>query len=487
MQTVLSIDTSQSPAVGILAEIHDGAVRIIERKEIPLGADAGFSQILNSTEVPEPVTSIPETPIDFSASSTSAIVILPPLDYISTVLTLPFDDPKQLSRVVPSELQDLVPFDTNEFVLQYRVVGKRTDGNFNVHVAAIPKRIVRNALSALQSRGIDPIVITTPESILQAVATLSEEMDGAVLYCYVSEQYAHLALCIDGMITFDRAVDRHAPYTNGSHGGAGSIESLLYRIRLEISAAERKAERLLDKIVFVDAAIDAELIQKTVGRPVELRNSYQVMEGASASNGLAMLGAFLAEDSRSPNVLTNFRVNEFTFRPPLKELLGAIRVLAPYMGLALGLALAYFVGNYLLKEGEIRAINAAVANQIAAHAPGLMLTPGAELRSLTLEMNKLEDELKDLGSPESYSPLEGFAQISSAMPVIPEVTVDKIDIIGNKLALEGCAPNYGAIETIENALNRNDAFASVKKQSLSNCAGGRPNGRGFKFEVWIRE
>lgn len=487
MQTVLSIDTSQSPAVGILAEIRDGVVRIIERKEILFGSDEGFNQILNSPEVPEQTAPPPEAPTDFSTLSTSAIAILPPLDYISTVLSLPFDDSKQLNKVVPAELQDLVPFDTEEFVLQYRVVGKRADGNFNVHVAAIPKRIIRNALAALQSRGIDPIVVTTPESILQAVATISGENEGAVLYCYISAQYAHLALCIDGKITFDRAVDRHAPYTNGSHGGAGSIEALLYRIRLEITAAERKAERVLNKIVFVDAAIDVELIQKTVGRPVELRNSCQVIEGASASNGLAVLGAFMAEDSRSPDVLTNFRVNEFTFRPPLKELLAALRVLAPYMALALALAVVYFIGNYLLKEGEIRAINAAVANQISAHAPGLALTPGAELRSLTLEMNKLEDELKDLGSPESYSPLEGFAQISSAMPVIPEVTVDKIDIKGNKLSLEGCAPNYGAIETIENALNRNEAFASVKKQSLSNCSGGRPNGRGFKFEVWIRE
>ncbi|NDC39812.1 MAG: hypothetical protein EBZ48_17560 [Proteobacteria bacterium] len=170
-----------------------------------------------------------------------------------------------------------------------------------------------------------------------------------------------------------------------------------------------------------------------------------------------------------------------------EELLGALKLLAPYVLLATALALGYLLSVYALTEAEIHSLESATAKQIQANMPGITLVPGTEVKTLSAETMKIEDALKDLGSPESYSPLEALAQVSGIVPSIPDVTVDRIDIKGTKVTIEGCAPNYGAVETIENTLGHSDLFANVKKQSLSNCSGGRPNGRGFKFELGLKE
>lgn len=487
MQTVLSLDTSRSPAIGVVAQISGNTVEVVERQEIVFDAAASFEQILvGDAPIPTPGQRI-EGPTDFQTAVTNALVILPPLEYLSTVLSLPFGDAKQLSRIVESELQDLVPFDTTEFVLHYRVVGKRPDGNFAVHVAAIPRSIVKNALAACHSRGIDPVVLTTPESILQAIASLRTDGPEPVLYCYISDRFAHVALSENGVVILDRTVDRSAPYTNGSHGGSLSLQALLYRVRLELGAMERRAEKRIAKVVFVDSAIDTGPVATALGCPVEILNSCELLKDATSPSALAVMGALLADDIRASTVLTNFRVHEFSYRPPLKELLGALKLLAPYFLLAILLGLAYIAAAYVLTEAQIRSLDSAAAKQISANAAGLSIIPGNEVKSLSIETSRIQEELKDLGSPESYSPLETLALLSTTLPSIPDVTVERIDIKGTKVNLEGCAPDYAVVEKIQNTFEHSDLFSDVKKSSMSNCGSGRPNGRGFKFELGIRE
>ena len=72
------------------------------------------------------------------------------------------------------------------------------------------------------------------------------------------------------------------------------------------------------------------------------------------------------------------------------------------------------------------------------------------------------------------------------MPNIPDVTINKINIKGNKIFLEGYAPDYRAIETIENTLSKKSVYSTVKKQNVT-CGSGKQNERGFKFELWIKE
>jgi hypothetical protein len=487
MQTVLCLDASRSPAVGVVAQITGNTVEVVERQEIVFDPSAPFESILSGQSPVPTALETSDKPADFHSPITNALVILPPIDYISTVLSLPFQDQRQLSRVIESELQDIVPFDTADFVLHHRVVGRRADGTFSIHVAAIPRTIVKNAIAVCHSRGIDPVVLTTPESVLQAVASLRSEAAESVLYCYVSDRFAHLALCENGSITLDRAIDRSAPYTNGAHGGSVSLQALLYRVRLEVGSLERRSGKHISKVVFVDSVIDTGPVSEAIGRPVEIVHVGELLKDAASSDALAVLGTLLADDNRAPTVLTNFRVKEFSFRPPLKELLGALKILAPYCIVAIALALFYLLAVYILTEAQLRSLESEAAQQISANAPGIAASGGNEAKALAAETIKIEDELKDLGSPESYSPLETLAVVSGALPSIPDVTVDRIDVKGTKVTLEGCAPNYGAVETIETTLGHSELFSEVKKLPLATCSGGRTTGRGFKFELWMKE
>ena len=487
-QSVLCIDASRTPAVGVVAEIDGESIRVVERRELSLDGGAGIETLLTGeapvTDGAEP----PHQPVDFSAPFTNALFIIPPLEYLSVLLALPFRDSKQLNRIIEAEVQDIVPFDTNEFLLQHREVGKKDEESFRIHVSVIPKRVVRNALALCRARGVDPMVVSTPASVLQAIAELAPTDQEPTLYCYATERFCHLAFASERKVLFDRVIDRSAPYTNGAHGGSAGQESLLFRIKLELAAAELKMELRFSSITFVGSVIDAAQAEKELGRSVRIFREARMYQGSGETTAdLAVWGALLAEDSRAGSVLTNFRIGEFAYRPPLKELLTALRILAPFVLLVLVLGATLLGVNYFLTQREIHALNKSVAEQIRSVAKDVPMQSGQEVKAITDATNSIEDELKDMGSPESVSPLEALALFSDAMPDIQDVTVDKLEIRGNKISVEGCAPDYGAKDQLENAFNKKEIFSSVKKLTNGICNSGKPNSIGFKFELLLKE
>ncbi len=84
------------------------------------------------------------------------VVVSLPAHLISLrTLTLPFNDVRKLEKLVPFEIEALLPYPLDEVVVDYEVIDA-TGGKMNLLAAAAPRGLVKNYLEQLARAGIDP-------------------------------------------------------------------------------------------------------------------------------------------------------------------------------------------------------------------------------------------------------------------------------------------------------------------------------------------
>jgi hypothetical protein len=256
---------------------------------------------------------------------------------------------------------------------------------------------------------------------------------------------------------------------------------------MEISATEREDGFSIAKVFLIDWQVDEQNASTILERPVtKLRLG--TAEGSQLNGAtLAALGAFYGDDNHTSDVLTNFRVREFSYQPPLKELFQAAREVAPFAGIALAsLVLLLFV-IYLSSARQIVALRNAIAEEVQAVLPASLITPGDELRIIGAEINKIDVELKNLGSPSTTSPLEALADLSEAFPQGSEVTLNKVSISGSQMIVDGCSPRLAAMERLKSQLESSGKFDRVDGRTAQACLAGRQSGTGFTFSIGLKD
>lgn len=218
----------------------------------------------------------------------------------------------------------------------------------------------------------------------------------------------------------------------------------------------------------------------------------------TAENASAALGALccLSDGSATNNPARsrilgadpiNFRRGEFSYRPPLTELIRASKRLIRPILLTAGCAAVCGLGLFIIQAQEISNLEYQIGHAVRSVAPQIVADPGKELSALSEESARMELDLKDIGTSDNSSPLELYAELTRHFPQLPDTTVDRVSIRGNRVELRGCAPSYRVIEQIENALNKVKMFGKVKKGSSQSCSGAGSGARGFTFEVESRD
>ena len=70
-------------------------------------------------------------------------------------LALPFSDARQLEKIIPFEIEALLPYPLEEVVVDYHVTGA-ADGKTQLLTAAVPRELLKHYLGHLAGAGIDP-------------------------------------------------------------------------------------------------------------------------------------------------------------------------------------------------------------------------------------------------------------------------------------------------------------------------------------------
>jgi hypothetical protein len=501
MQSVLCIDLTSTPARAEVVAVEGRVVRLIERRELDLRELLSFIEretALKSGEepvVPESEQSLPSedtsgTPPRAQEGAiqdaprydtienllqglttpwTAAIVIASPPDYISINLELPFSDPTQIGKILPLEVQDRVPFPLDEFLLDYHNVGKVTvegASSNDIHVSLVTKRYIAAILAHCKGAGIEPLVVTTPQSMLSAALYIAPEYFPKNCGLLIERAgKITLALAHDGIVKHDRMLTL---LSSDAATLRVALRQTLIDMRLGIAGFEKRYGCTLEKIYIATTTFTADEVQQVIARPTEQLDLHALVRtpedtySRPTGDGLATISAVCIQDIDPAPPLSNFRVHEFSYSPRLTEVFRGARQLAPYLAAFLCIALITLAGVYFTRFRYLSQLKGGIAAEIKTALTGVDLPEGLEVEALRGQLNALEAQLKDLGSLAELSPLETYAElsrdVSEVIKTFPQgraMTLRAISIKSTgRIKIEGSTTDYRAVDELEKALRQ---------------------------------
>jgi len=479
---VLSLDLSSQTARASIVSVAGASLTLIERHEKRLSEV--ISPLQNSDASAESNFSLPNEIQELltlvKTPWRSAVVTISTDQGLSINLNLPFRDTRQIQKILPLEVQDLIPFEINDFHLATTLVSAANDdGNgCDIKVDLTRKAFLQGLILSLQSTGVDPRIISFPANALSTLITLAPD--------YFKPNCALVWITDAGCTTVgvvggSARTSRTLPSPNNSV----ATSEILKEIRLFISLIERRHAVTLEKVYIFGGQFPEHEIKEYLSREYEILTITDFLKNAEISNS-EDLSSLLAYQAILPHSKTqaNFRSGEFRFRPQLKELTLGVKSLLPYGLTFLVCALLALGTVYFSNLSKISTLQDALRERIKKTIPSFTAPAGQELSTIAALTQKIEDQLKDIGSLATLSPLEAFLEISQDLPDNIGLNINELSIRETKVVVKGTAPDYGSLDKIEQALKRKrETYCAISIKD--NAAGARSTSVGFELTVQL--
>jgi hypothetical protein len=423
---------------------------------------------------------------------TSSVVILPAHDHVSLNLNLPFNDTKMLERVIDMEVQDVVPFELNEFSVQPTALGHYARGDtslsaeadppYDIHVGLLPRTFVANVLALCKAVGVEPNVMTVPSSAVASVFHLGPTYftSNSAVILQRADQYA-IAVLVNGQVRVEKTLRASELLPASPHAEPSAERRPVYTaLKLLLAASERRYGTKVEKLFFLGTDTSDPLLQQVLGRPVEPLSTGDFLTNADGSVSIAALSTVFARDNGAPAALSNFRSREFSFTPKLAEFIRALAGARRQLINAVLSVVVLTAGVFLAREYNLARSREKLVEQIRTVIPDF--DPGeADVRAALIRAEaKLSDELGVLGPIAKVTPLDALLEIMRLLPTDNGVTITSIKVTSKRNAqITGITPQLSTIETVKEALSkgRGDVFSKVT------AAPGAPSGSRYNFTV----
>lgn len=526
MSFVLSIDFSCEPCEVSLSEVSAGRVEVVSHATCNMSAitepsvlasgdlrsilaELGEKKRAANETSTEPTTQLKQAASALQALKeaihqldpvwTSCVVVVPQDNFTALNLDLPFGETKTLEPIVDLEVQDVIPFDLDEFFIQYSIpeydnnraerIGTLPQspksgnaGPFDVHVGILPRNTVQSTLDICRLIGVEPSVITVPSSAIGAtiqIAPKAASLNSAILFN--RGEYYSLAICINGKVRLERSIiasKNIAHIANASK--ETSLEQIFTTIRLVIAAAERKYSTKIEKVLLLGREVKDGQGEKAFQRPLEGISFRELLGTRATGASVAPLAALYAHEDSTTTPLSNFRSRQFSFTPRLSEFfraLLAVKRVAVRAGLVTVLALVVI---YVSRQYHISSISTSLIEQINDIIPGFNPEPNEIASELNSRRQSLSDELASFGTYSNASPAAYLTTILQSLPANKAVTLDSLLIKKGTIRIEGTASALSAVEEYTQALGTHtDIFNKLDYKPQNSPRGG------FTFSISI--
>jgi len=442
---------------------------LVEEKETP-STDSLISEVAD--EIRSHLAS-------WALGDTPTVVILPSTSFLQLSLDLPFTDERAIAKVLPLELNDLIPFAIEEFTLaSRRPKGLANDSTIApLIVSMIPREIVKTALLLSSRAGLEPGYMIPPTAALSGIPLLLESTEdhstpeqatseapaSSIAVLFSTRSYSALSCFINKTLTKEHVIPLHH--------GQGDDETLL-------------------------RCFFAEAFQATEGKPTVLYTlgdytipyelpAYEVIEVESKGPWSLSQGAAAAISHLEPNQdYVNFRTGEFAYHPELRLLLEGANKLAPFLGATFALIILTLAGVFGVRSIRGSMMEHSIAETIRREVPSIAAAPGEERSVLENELRMLETQLEELGNPSNRTPVDSLADIAEYFPKGGGLTIRRIAINGDKVTIEGSAPDYSAVDKLQKEFKRRRRiFCHVKRSTTGSSREGTGSVRLFSFEI----
>ncbi len=466
--------------------MDDKQLKVIEHHQFEWDEPKQLQNSGSDQQPSAPISAIRKTIENLNSSWTNAIVIAPSEKYLSINLELPFSDNRQIQKVLSLEVQDRVPFDVEELVLEHHVVGTLSDTGHDVHVGMTPRSSVKEVLGLCKQGEFEPLYLCTPMSALAAIHYIAPDyISPACAIVYARGPYIYVTLCLDHVARADRVIVRGELKRFAKDA---LDDAPLTDLKLTLIAFESRYEKNLEKVYILGQGLQREELQQALGRNVEYLALEGLVKSEPGAANLASIASVFALDEQAPPLLSNFRVQEFSYSPRLREVFLGLKKVAPYFFAALAALVIAVAGTMLANEFYVSRIRSKMTKEILELYPDAAQYPNQELDAFRGEMTRLQDQLKSLGSLSKLSPIDSLIALTKDFPRDAGATVRSVNIKNNRIEIEGTAPDYGTVDRIEKALNtKKDVYRRVKTDASQNNFAGGAGGLPFKIEIWLSE
>ncbi len=433
---------------------------------------------------------------------TGAVVALAGDRVSSRRLTFPFRDKRKIGPAVPFELEAQVPFDLDEFVVDWEVVAERRE-RAEVAATLAPRSEVTLLLEMLHEAGVEVRVVEAEGLVLANLAS-AFELPGPRLLVDLGHRKTTLCLCLDGhpvaartlpvggeAITRAVAKDRglgdleaeRLKIEQGIFGGAGRAEcpgavEVIDRLAREMLRTLGSVEEMLEQggeapsppqIVLMGGSarlheLDRFLSERTSVQTVRLPLPKGEM-GASllAGGDPVVFGPAIAlalRGSAQAVSRMNFRKDEFARRVDLRKMSREMRPTALLGGLALLLACASLGTDAFLQERRAQRAEAEAQQLYSQAFPGAVPSnPVAALQGALREVEKEADTLGVFGG--HLSALDILTELSRRVPPDLGVVFEELSIDRQVIQIKGHLPEYGGVDRLEKALTESALFREL--------------------------
>jgi len=358
------------------------------------------------------------------------VASIPGERFSQRLLHFPFSDRKRLEKALPFELEDSVPYDLDDVVIDHLVVGDiakdgKAKGETPVLGIMLPKKVLRQQLDVLAAGGLDPQAIV-PSLIGLAAISRMVPTEGTVLLIAAND----LCLKNNGTVIALRSFSAQA--TGGAAHTLKALETA-HGIQVEkVLVLGREHPAGWADLGIALEQVAPEYNGKKAEEPVSL--------------GLALSGEI------------NFRKGEYAFRladegtRKRKRTLIIAGVLAAMLAAAnLGVKFTMVQAGYGKLDREIKGIY----QQLFPQEP----VPGDPVRYLRDKLANARKQFGVLGT--GSSALDAMRAITEGIPKEVRVSFSEFNLEGDRLKLQGDAPSFESVDKIKAELQKVPQFGEV--------------------------
>lgn len=434
MPEVLSIDISEAPYRSYLVDCTNPPTLLQKHEVMPEDGEDLSTTLARLTE-------------PLGKSFDESIIFVSSPHYHSLIIHLPFSDHKKISQVLPGMIQDLLPFELDDFLAAPTVSQNGSSSSSLVHVGVVDKESIEKAFKACKAIKLDPVLIAPTTAALQTL--IPKDSKDRVMIIVSDRSNTSIGIFVNGRLVADRIVTKE-PIKQ-------VIASLIQTTPVEEICWFGDDCKIDDARVFPLPAPTREF--------------------------LAVCGATLGSVTDSKLLPVNFRVGEFKLSPRIGLLIRSLSKAKRAAFFALLVFLTFIATKFLSLQYSESSLKDAIIEQVQSANPSLSIgtDPGSDLRNATLT---LERQLQGLGSIQQLSPVEILAMVSKDIPSTAGVQIQVFEVKEGGVQLEGIAPEYQSIERLKKEFDKKrSTYCSVRLSNVNDQRGKKV----FRFDLVICE
>ena len=388
------------------------------------------------------------------------------------LLDLPLGVEKKIAEVLPGELEAVLPFDIDEAVVDFQVVG-RDDTTIQLMAVAAPRDNVAARLRQLQEVGADPRELAVGAAVFDGLGGLiGESLEGrTVLIIDVGAHATDFAVLTNGRCTFARTVSGGVDLVES--GKRGLLGSALQR-----TLATYRAQRAEDPslILLSGETAPMESARQWLSEQLGIECGTVPLPSASGADEDTLpkfaKAAALASRAITRRKQLDLRQGEFASKAAAGELRRHLRLIA----VCVAAVLLSFIVSLGARYRVARTKHDELTQRLAEVSQDLLdeeVKSALHARELLTAGPRIDDPLPRF---DAYDVLEA---ISESIPV--EIQHDtrrmliEIDDDGQsgRFEIQGTVGSIAERDTLVESLQAHRCFSNIDKGSISTAVGDR--------------